>query len=163
MRSDTLKQWSHISLMLVKASWNISLSDQTLEGTVQRTLLRCSNHVPKNDCVVPSLFGNMHEANQTDRCCSRTQNNPSPAVPGAQQSRSSDLFILTVSSQYSPAQHFNTICAFLRVQDKNAFRNEIWMSDAAFSRCPQNTASVLVNNSVQTLLWQENHVPLRGF
>lgn len=41
---------------------------------------------------------------------------------------------------------------FLTAQDKNAFRNEICVSDTAFPPCRRHMASILVNNSVQTLL-----------
>lgn len=93
------------------------------------------------------------KVNQTDRFHSTIPDNPSSAVPGVQQPRSSDLFTFTLSSKYCPAQHlFYTIYALLIVQDKNAFTSEICMSDSAFPPSPQHMASILANNSVLTLL-----------
>lgn len=58
--------------------------------------------------------------------------------------------------------YFTEFMFFLTAQDKNAFRNDICMSDTAFPPWPQHMASILVNSSVQTLLRQENHVPPPG-
>jgi len=47
--------------------------------------------------------------------------------------------------------YFTEFVFFLTAQDTKAFRNEIRMSDTALPPCPQHMASILVNNSAQSL------------